>query len=33
VVAGAAIRAAATAPYRYGYYGDQCGYYPYPPCY
>ncbi|RWP58699.1 hypothetical protein [Mesorhizobium sp.] len=32
VVAGAAIGAAATAPYRYGY-GDQCGYYPYPPCY
>jgi hypothetical protein len=34
VVAGAAIGAAATAPYRYGYpYPDQCGYYPYPPCY
>jgi uncharacterized membrane protein YgcG len=33
VVAGAAIGAAAARPY-YPYYNDQqCGYYPYPPCY
>lgn len=40
LAAGAAIGAAATLPYRYGYgspyYGGgpaMCGYYPYPPCY
>lgn len=35
VVAGAAIGAAATRPYYYNSYYDnqQCGYYPFPPCY
>ena len=31
--AGAALGAAAAGSYYYGQYGQQCGYYPYPPCY
>ena len=32
--AGAAVGAAAAAPYYYNNYNrNQCGYYPYPPCY
>jgi len=34
VVAGAAVGAAAARPYSNSYYnGQQCGYYPFPPCY
>jgi len=34
VVAGAAVGAAAARPYYNSYYdGQQCGYYPFPPCY
>jgi len=35
VVAGAAVGAAAARPYSYNSYynGQQCGYYPFPPCY